>query len=130
MAERKGKRNHSTREKKHTINKCTGTKGQKRSRLADVLACIILSVICCVALDGFMTSAHGNTEEDPETFKVYESITIEAGDTLWGLAEEYRSSEESTIEYIHTLKAINNLTENTIRAGDKIIVVYNNTFKE
>lgn len=117
----------------HSVSKKDKTRGrrhterQKRSRLTGTLICVVLSVICFITLDGFMTSAHGDVRKEPETFQVYESITVESGDTLWDLAEEYRSEEESVTEYVHILQEINSLSGDTIKAGDRIIVVYNNT---
>ncbi len=56
----------------------------------------------------------------------YKSITIEKGDTLWNIAEEYITDDFDSIEeYISALKNMNNLKNDRIFFGDKLIVAYN-----
>lgn len=76
-----------------------------------------------------MASAHGN-HMNPEQFQVYESITIKSGDTLWDIAERYMPNDYngSIDSYIKELKSINRLSNDTIKTGDKLIVVYGNSF--
>lgn len=99
-----------------------------RVNILSVLTTFLLSVVCCVAFGGFLTSAHGTRVEEKDTFQFYKSITVESGDTLWGLAEEYMTDDcDSIEEYIAKLRTVNHLYNDTIKAGDHIIIVYNNT---
>lgn len=89
----------------------------------------LLIAVCCICFGSFMASAHGN-HMNPEQFQIYESITIKSGDTLWDIAESYMPNDYngSIDSYIKELKSINRLSNDTIKTGDKLIVVYGNSF--
>ncbi|MBQ9885835.1 MAG: LysM peptidoglycan-binding domain-containing protein [Lachnospiraceae bacterium] len=76
------------------------------------------AIICSI---GFVVSAKSNKSSyDADSY--YQSIRIEAGDTLWTIAEEYCPSSHDIHDYIETVKSINDIKNNTIKAGDYIIV--------
>ena len=53
----------------------------------------------------------------------YKSIRINAGDTLWDLADDYMGSAyENKNAYINEVKEINHITEADLQAGSYIIV--------
>lgn len=55
----------------------------------------------------------------------YKSILIEEGDSLWSIAQEYNVKElHSTKEYIEELKRMNNLSRDTIHAGEYLTIAY------
>ena len=110
----------------------------KRSRRAErgrwgksastAIATCLLVILCCSLFGTFLSSAHSNRDEAPVNFKYYKSITIAHGDTLWGIAEKYMTDDyDSVEEYVYALKKMNNLNGDTIKAGDKIMIAYNNT---
>lgn len=66
-------------------------------------------------------------EEEQKTAydKYYTSIRLEEGDTLWSIAEEYnRNSDKTTEEYVHELRTMNSLLDDTIEAGHYLAVSY------
>lgn len=76
-----------------------------------------------VVSDSFPSHAQ---EDLTDGGKYYKSITIEKGDTLWNIAEEYIPDDYDSIEeYISILMSINNLSQEKILAGDHLVVVYN-----
>lgn len=93
----------------------------------------ILKVICAVVIvtflfGGFYTSAHNNRTEDPVDFKYYKSITIESGDSLWSIAENYMTDDYGSItEYIEFLKEVNQIHGDRIQEGQSLIIAYNDT---
>ena len=96
--------------------------------VAVTIATSLLIILCCGLFGTFLSSAHSNREEEPVNFKYYKSVTIEQGDTLWAIAEEYITDDYDSIEeYVSALKKLNHLSGNTIKAGDKIMVAYNDT---
>lgn len=106
--------------------RCNSKRWRKISTVA--IATSLLVIVCCGLFGSFLSSAHSNREEKPVNFKYYKSVTIEQGDTLWAIAEEYITDDYDSIEeYISAIKKLNNLHGNTIKAGDKIMVAYNDT---
>lgn len=66
--------------------------------------------------------------EDPVDYKYYKSIVIEECDTLWSIANEYKTDAyESTQEYIEELKRINSLTSDIIHEDQNLLVTYYDT---
>lgn len=53
----------------------------------------------------------------------YISIEIEAGDTLWSLAQEYMGVGYSDInDYVDDIKSVNGITSDTIQSGNYLII--------
>lgn len=98
-------------------------KSTYRSFSGIAILMITLAVIAgFIFTDSFqaMAQADSKTEE-----QFYKSITIEKGDTLWNIAEEYMGNNyESVEEYVCVLKKMNNLKSDKIFFGDKLVVVY------
>ncbi len=57
--------------------------------------------------------------------KYFKSITIQTGDTLTTIAEEFMGSEyQSTSQYIQEVKSLNCMLDDDIASGDHLIVPY------
>ena len=57
--------------------------------------------------------------------KYYKCITIEEGDTLWDIANEYKTEEyASTQDYIDEVLAMNNLNTDMIVDGTNLLIPY------
>ncbi len=95
-----------------------------RQRFFTLVLTLILSAGISVTFFSFRTKAQ-SSDEDIQ-YKYYKSIVIEAGDTLWDLAEEYGASEhyESRQEYIEEVIRMNGLSDEQITAGQYIIIPY------
>lgn len=70
-----------------------------------------------------------NKKQNPEAAtsnqKYYTCITIDEDETLWTIAEEHYSEEyDSYQEYIDEVKFINNLSDDTIYNGAKLVIPY------
>lgn len=73
---------------------------------------------------GQLADAHEEPARNNDS--CYKSIEIKTGDTLWEIAEEYRTADyDSVYDYINELKAINGLMSDDIQAGQYLTVVYN-----
>lgn len=59
-----------------------------------------------------------------ETSKDYikEEYTVQNGDTLWSIAEEYADENTSLQEYIYKIKKVNNITSN-LEVGQTIKIL-------
>lgn len=89
-------------------------------------------VITGIAVLLFVTVFMGRTmfismakEESQIAAPYYKSIQIQEGDSLWGIANQYKKgSSMDTHEYIDHLKQMNSLKKDTIHAGQYLTVVY------
>ncbi|MBR4085262.1 MAG: LysM peptidoglycan-binding domain-containing protein [Lachnospiraceae bacterium] len=67
------------------------------------------------------------TEELPETtYKYFTYYTVDKGDTLWSMAEEYIDYEfyDSIHEYVEEVKEINHMCNDIILVGETIVIPY------
>lgn len=62
----------------------------------------------------------GQKEKEQKTY--YESIEIHKGDTLWKIAEKYKSEAEDTERMIDKIMRCNGMKTANIRFGQKLIV--------
>lgn len=81
---------------------------------------LCLVFICVLAFHSVRTSAS-------DGFKYYTSITVESGDTLWDLADEYidYAHYKDKNGYIAEVRSINHLNEKMdIMTGQRLIIPY------
>ena len=83
------------------------------------LVCFLITMI--VVLTG-VTLTFGGTSETTERNINYEVVEIVQGDTLWSISEEYRCDGESTQECVERIMEFNNMRNDAIKSGQKIIV--------
>ena len=87
-----------------------------------IIAGIILVTVLYILIshkDSPATSASNASK------KYYKCITIEEGDTLWDIANEYKTEEyASTQDYINEVLAMNNLNTDVIVDGTNLLIPY------
>ena len=91
-----------------------------------ILALMVVAAAVCIILfsNRSITSA-GETGEAVQLTKYYKTITIEKGDTLWSIADEYKSSDyRTTQDYVKELREMNGLHSDQITSGQKLVVAY------
>ena len=96
------------------------------------MKCLLLGLLSLVIIVGFGSTAGSSfvmAESNSNTAsiqrKYYKSIEIEAGDTLWDIAKEYRESHYDAIyEYINEVMDINGLDSDEIHAGQYLTIPY------
>lgn len=98
----------------------------KKSYIATLISSItIMIIIFCSCL--IIANAGVTTSNKAKEYKYYTSITIQKGDTLWSIANNYSNNSESISNYINNIKQINKLTTDNIIEGQSIIVYYYST---
>lgn len=95
--------------------------------ISDKKIAIIITIITISIL--YVSVTHMDAAEADATnasSKFYTCITVESGDSLWDIAEEYKTDEyTSTQEYIDEVVSINNLKdESSIVSGTDLLVPY------
>ncbi len=61
----------------------------------------------------------------PESRETYSDCPVHAvvyGDTLWSIANEYKSEDMSTGEFVYMIKKANDLASAEITAGDVLVI--------
>ncbi|MBQ4284751.1 MAG: LysM peptidoglycan-binding domain-containing protein [Lachnospira sp.] len=100
---------------------------EARARKLFIMKCMVLSVVL-IAFIGIYGILVVNADEvsslKNSPVKYYTSITVEQGDTLWNIADEYRPAECSRNSYIKDIMELNNMGTDTLYAGQNIIVYY------
>lgn len=82
----------------------------------------IIGLLCIVLLK---TTPEVNAQSEHVNTKYFTTISVEAGDTLWDIAEEYRTVEYASVQdYIDEVKEINHITGDDITTGCYLTVPY------
>ena len=103
---------------KYKREKCLSFKNLLLSAI--VLVVVIILFVCILGL--FNANASDN-RKNQEVNRHYSSIIIQPKDNLWGIAEKY-AQNESISTYIDNIKKLNNMDEDTVYAGNSIIIYY------
>lgn len=98
---------------------------ERRMRILSMVMAVWAILICVLSYHSLISSAKNDTEDI--MFKYYTSVTVEAGDNLWNIANQYvdyhQYKDKDT--YIAEVCSINNLDDAAeIRAGQRLIVPY------
>ena len=94
----------------------------RKRRLTATCFTVLLFVSIIMGRTMFTSMAQ---EEGNRTTPYYKSVRIQEGDSLWGIASQYREgSSMSMDEYVSQLKQMNGLKKDTIHAGQYLTVVY------
>lgn len=97
---------------------------QKRLLLLAFMCLLIVIVsLCC----SFIVNADFSDKE--QRYKYYTDITVERGDTLWDIAQEYITDDYASVkEYIKEVRDINTLLDaDQIYEGQSLLVPYYDT---
>ena len=110
------------------LNRVHRSKKHSSVRFTAMFLAVVISVSAGFILSGKAASA-GNLSEGATTFKYYKEVRISSGDTLWDLAEFYRSTSPEELELttescMKEIRDLNQLSDNHLRAGEYVMVPY------
>lgn len=113
------------REERNRIRKARRVR-QLRRRFFMAILTVVLVVVLAVSYHAFLSEA--NTGDKEISFKYYTSIEVSYGDTLWSIADEYACAEYASVnDYVDEVMQINHLKEDSIIAGQYLIIPYYST---
>lgn len=93
-------------------------KAAKRRLMKERAIFVVTSIlIVCLCMSFFMLRP-----ESVETYATNPCHAVSYGDTLWSIAKEYKSENESTRDFVYEIRKINNLKTSEIKAGDVLII--------
>ncbi len=102
----------------------------KKRYFTNIRFLLVLTIV--IILNAMLNTAFVKTGESSKAGgtkqeKYYKSIAVEYGDTLWGIAVEFKDSNNQSIqEYIDEVKQINQLKTEEIHAGRYLTIPYYN----
>ncbi len=113
------------REERNRIRKAKRVR-QLRRRVFMTILTVVLVVVLAVSYHAFLSEA--NTGDDEVSYKYYTSIEVSYGETLWSIADEYACGEYNSLnDYVDEVMHINQLDDDTILAGQFLIIPYYST---
>lgn len=105
-------------------------RNNKRRRQKEMRRHFLIS-ICMICITVFLAfgffSIQTKAKDASETIEIkyYTSIAVSSGDTLWSIASEYKGIYyASEADYIKEVKRINSLKNETIYAGQHLVIPY------
>lgn len=98
-----------------------------KRRIAVVMASICMFAVIGIFGSMILTDAKAEADNHETIYKYYKSIEIKSGDTLWSIANEYKSEDCSTQEYISEVKTLNGLATDNIQDSHHLMIVYYDT---
>ena len=127
---RNSNRGKSTRNQNMNYRRTAASKKNSSKRISSVtkffITLMVISAAVCIIL--FSNRSVINADESGNAVqltKYYKTITIEPGETLWSIAEEYKSGDyKTTQDYVDELITMNKLHSDSITSGQKLIVAY------
>jgi hypothetical protein len=105
--------------------------GSKMRRSREVrnnlsLSVVVFSLVLVVVV--ILITSHAMISKAKEQYaveKFYQSYEVQDGDNLWDIAADYYNVEcGTTSEYIDEIKSMNHLSDDTIHAGEHIVIPY------
>ncbi len=97
----------------HMRRKAAKKKLNRERRVFAIVS--VLLVMICMSLFAIRPESHESYEDNLRHAVAY-------GDTLWSIANEYKSDDVSTGEFVYEIKKVNNLKSSNINVGDLLII--------
>lgn len=92
---------------------------QRNRRIAVLAAIMVLAFLTAVFFCNYEVTA-----EKASVYKYYTEVTVGRGDTLWSIAERYRTEEYASMKsYIREIQELNQLGIE-VQYGQRIMVPY------
>ncbi len=122
--------NRSTTE---TYNRTTRSSRRARKRAARNrarIAVLVFTAVLFFMIGFFAAGFRTDAADEFETARVYTSITVKSGDSLWTIASDYAGFEFSdTREFVSEVKKLNHLSSDEIHAGEHLVIPYVKTIE-
>lgn len=95
------------------------------SSIRILAATVMLATAFIFMIGGSIIVKAGSVNTEDTSSVYYKSITVEEGESLWSIAQDYTSGTDAEIyDYITDVKDLNGLTSDELTSGQNIIVLY------
>ncbi len=92
------------------------------SNIKSIFKLVAALIVCLIAANLFGAFISNGIEESRINSYVCRTITIESGDTLWKIAQEYGPKEADIRKVVYLICDINDIHMDNIKTGDIIKV--------
>ncbi len=108
-----------------------GKAGKRTRKIRSTVTVLIIAFLILIGIFAVSVKTASAEASENQRFKYYTNITVQSGDTLWSIAEEYRTEEYKTVStYIKEVQEINHLNGSDIISGSTLVVpYYSDTYK-
>ena len=97
----------------------------KRRRGLRSVICMILALF--IIFGGVIVHNNEISAYSPVREKIFTSVSVHSGDSLWSIASEYCEDAEDIPNYLEELKQMNSMVnERSLKAGCRLTVYYYN----
>lgn len=119
-------KNLSVSERRILINRKRRARQLKRNILKGIMTFALVVSFSLLFLE-FKVKAQNSTEEI--SYKYYKSVMVNSGNTLWDFADTYADDRhyDSLEKYVNEVMEMNHLGDESITAGQYIIIPYYST---
>ncbi len=100
------------------MNQSTQRKMVRKSKMIREKVFLLLTLAMIICLGTLALGA----QKDKSREVYYEKVAIHYGDTLWKIAETYKSEEQKVEHMISQIMELNGMCSENIRSGESIIV--------
>ena len=85
----------------------------------------VIIIAAFIIFGGVIVHSNEIAANSPAKEKVYTSVMIQSGDSLWSIASEYCENSSDIPAYIDALKQMNSIkNERSLQAGNYLTVYY------
>ena len=114
------------------ISRITGrpVKNRRKSQLIFRRISLIAFILCAgitIGLSAGRIFSHAESLDNAHYYRYYKSVMIMPGDTLYSIADSYNENYDSVESHIDEIRYTNHLHDDTIYAGEYLIVPYYST---
>lgn len=81
-----------------------------------IIFTVVLILLVMSAFSTITVNASGSSAN------VYETVTVQPGDTLWSIAERHMDDSKDIRKFIYEIKKLNNVSADTLTAGQKLMI--------
>ncbi|MBQ6401610.1 MAG: LysM peptidoglycan-binding domain-containing protein [Firmicutes bacterium] len=100
---------------------CEG-RGRRRYRVKSPVRFITFLVIAVCMIVGGLGFVTGANESTASVLEDYHTYTVSSGDTLWSIAEEYKSDGTDIRKAVYVISQLNDMHAEDLYPGDELII--------
>lgn len=95
---------------------------KKRYVIKSKLRFVIFLTVTLLVLISTVTTVFGLNNANSTSFKQYDQVQIESGDTIWDIASDYTHKEQDLRKLVYEICQLNDISAEQLQTGEIILV--------